>query len=73
MRDYIHFCEVSSIIERNHGVLFIYEGRLPFLEDDSKFDSRILMSVKSERHFQVVVIMVMLSSNQLNPYKNTAK
>ena len=38
--DNIHFCEVSSIIERNRGVLFIYEGRLPFLEDDGKFDSR---------------------------------
>ena len=38
MRDYIHFCEISTI-EWNCGVLFIYEGRLPFLEDDSKFVS----------------------------------
>ena len=35
------------VIEGNCGVLFINEGRLPFLEDDSKFDSRTFINVLS--------------------------
>ena len=35
MQDNVHFCEMSSLNEQNRVVLFIYEGRLLILEDDS--------------------------------------
>ena len=66
MRDYIHFCEIS-IIERNCGVLFIYEGRLPFLEDDRKFVSYMVDLILAFNCKQSLHVVYMAENQKLVP------